>query len=40
MDVDDWTGFTRHVVHLKNGEQVQDKTLLLSAILADATTSS
>ena len=36
MDVDEWTGFTRHFVHLKNGAQVQDKTLLLSAILADA----
>ena len=35
MDVDDWTGFTRHFVHLKDGEQVKDKTLLLSAILAD-----
>ena len=36
MDVDDWTGFTRHFVHLKSGAQVQDRTLLLSAILADA----
>ena len=36
MDVDDWTGFTRHFVHLKNGEQAKDRTLLLSAILADA----
>jgi TnpA family transposase len=36
LDVDEWTGFTRHFVHLKSGEQVQDKTLLLSAILADA----
>ncbi|WP_189354838.1 Tn3 family transposase, partial [Vogesella fluminis] len=35
MDVDDWTGFTRHFVHLKDGEQAKDKTLLLSAILAD-----
>ncbi len=35
MEVDDWTGFTRHFVHLKDGEQVKDKTLLLSAILAD-----
>ncbi len=35
MDVDDWTGFTRHFIHLKDGEQVKDKTLLLSAILAD-----
>ncbi len=36
MEVDDWTGFTRHFTHLKSGEQVQDRTLLLSAILADA----
>ena len=36
MDVDDWTGFTRHFVHLKSAAQVQDRTLLLSAILADA----
>lgn len=36
MDVDDWTGFTRHFVHLKSGEQAKDLTLLLSAILADA----
>ena len=36
MEVDEWTGFTRHFVHLKSGMQVQDKTLLLSAILADA----
>ena len=36
MDVDDWTGFTRHFVHLKSGAQVQDRTLRLSAILADA----
>src|SRR5574337_255656 len=36
MDVDDWTDFTRHFVHLKDGEAPKDKTLLLSAILADA----
>ncbi len=36
MDVDDWTGFTRHFVHLKSGEQTADRTLLLSTILADA----
>ena len=36
MDVDDWTGFTRHFVHLKGGEPAKDKTLLLSVILADA----
>jgi len=36
LDVDDWTGFTRHFVHLKDGAPVKDRTLLLSAILADA----
>ena len=36
MDVDDWTDFTCHFVHLKDGEPPKDKTLLLSAILADA----
>jgi hypothetical protein len=28
--------FSRHFTHLKSGEQVQDRTLLLSTILADA----
>ena len=36
MDVDDWTKFSRQFVHLKDGEPAKDKTLLLSAILADA----
>jgi TnpA family transposase len=36
MEVDDWTGFTRHFVHLKDGHPAPDRTLLLSAILADA----
>lgn len=36
MEVDEWTGFTRHFVHLKNGDTVKDKTLLLTTILADA----
>jgi TnpA family transposase len=36
MEVDDWTGFTRHFVHLKDGQPAPDRTLLLSAILADA----
>jgi Tn3 transposase DDE domain len=36
MDVDDWTGFTRHFVHLKDGEPPKERILLLSAILADA----
>ena len=34
MEVDEWTGFTRHFTHLKTGETAKDKTLLLTAILA------
>jgi TnpA family transposase len=36
MDVDQWTGFTRHFTHIKSGEATNDKTLLLTAILSDA----
>lgn len=36
MEVDAWTGFTRHFTHLKTGETASDKTLLLTSILADA----
>lgn len=36
MDVDDWTGFTRSFVNLKSGGPTKERTLLLSAILADA----
>jgi TnpA family transposase len=36
LEVDGWTGFTRHFSHLKNGEVAADKNLLLTAILADA----
>jgi TnpA family transposase len=36
LEVDDWTGFTRHFTHLKNGALPEDRTLLLSIILADA----
>jgi TnpA family transposase len=36
MDVDDWIGFTRHFVHMKDGGPPEDRTLLLTAILADA----
>jgi TnpA family transposase len=36
LEVDRWTGFTRHFGHLKNGEVAADKNLLLTAILADA----
>ena len=36
MEVDEWTGFTRHFVHLRDGGPAEDRTLLLTAILADA----
>ena len=36
MEVDEWTGFTRHFTHLKTGDTSKDKTLLLTTILADA----
>jgi len=36
MEVDEWTGFSQHFTHLKTGEMVKDKTLLLATILADA----
>jgi TnpA family transposase len=36
LEVDRWTGFTRHFSHLKNGDVAADKNLLLTAILADA----
>jgi len=35
MEVDEWTGFTRHFTHLKTGDTAQDKTLLLTTLLAD-----
>ncbi len=35
MEVDDWTGITRRFTHLKSGDRVEDRTLLLSTILAD-----
>jgi hypothetical protein len=37
MEVDRCTGFTRHFAHLKTNGPVKDPTLLLTAILADAT---
>jgi Tn3 transposase DDE domain len=37
LEVNRWTGFTRYFVHLKTGEPAKDPTLLLTAILADAT---
>jgi len=36
MEVDTWTGFSRHFVHLRNGDAATDRTILLTAILADA----
>jgi TnpA family transposase len=36
LEVDQWTGFTRHFRHIKSGEAAKDQTLLLTAILADA----
>jgi len=36
MEVDEWTDFTRHFTHIKNGDVAKDKILLLTAILADA----
>src|SRR5690606_8188522 len=35
MEVDGWTGFTRHFTNLKSGQPTKDKQLLLTAILAD-----
>jgi TnpA family transposase len=35
MEVDEWTGFTRHFTHLKSGDKAKDKKLLLTTILAD-----
>ena len=36
MEVDEWTGFTRHFTHLKTGDAAGDKTLLMTTLLADA----
>ncbi len=36
MEVDQWTGFTRHFTHIKSAEAANDKTPLLTAILSDA----
>ena len=36
LEVDEWTGFTRHFMHLKSGDLAKDKNLLLTTILADA----
>lgn len=36
LEIDEWTGFTRHFTHLKSGDTAVDRTLVLTAILADA----
>ena len=36
LEVDEWTSFTRHSIHLKSGDTAKDKHLLLTTILADA----
>ena len=36
LELDEWTGFTRHFTHLKSGDLAKDKNLLLTTILADA----
>ena len=36
LEVDEWTGFTRHFAHLKSGDLAKDKNLLMTTILADA----
>ena len=35
MEVDEWTGFTRHFTHLKSGDTAKDRTLLMTTLLAD-----
>jgi TnpA family transposase len=35
LEVDDWTGFTRHFRHLKSGATAEDRHSLLATILAD-----
>jgi hypothetical protein len=39
LEVDEWTGFTRHFTHLKSGDTAKDRILLLAVILADAISS-
>jgi hypothetical protein len=36
LEVDGWTGFSRHFKHLKSGASAEDQHLLLTTILADA----
>jgi TnpA family transposase len=35
LEVDGWTGFTRHFTHMKSNDSAADKNLLLTVILAD-----
>jgi hypothetical protein len=37
VEVDEWTGFSQHFTHLRSAESAQDRTSLLTAILADGT---
>lgn len=37
MEVDRWTGFSRHFTHLKTNDPPKEPALLLTALLADAT---
>jgi hypothetical protein len=32
LEVNEWTNFTRHFIHVKSGEMAQDKTWLLTVI--------
>jgi hypothetical protein len=36
LEVDQWTDFTRHFTHLRSGDSVTDRSMLLTVILADA----
>lgn len=36
IEVDGWTDFTRHFTHFRHGGAVKERTLLLTALLADA----
>jgi hypothetical protein len=35
IEVDSWTQFIKHFMHLHSGEQVSGEVVLLSALLAD-----
>lgn len=35
LEVDEWTGFTRHFTHLKTGDEAKDTIALLTTILSD-----